>query len=129
MKRERKRLGELLVEAGAITTEQLDDALAGQKKSGLKLGQYLIQSGTLKENIIIDSVSRPLRKARASKFASSLKARKFLPDVGEGTPVIVGASSCEHYPGRAHRGCRWFEQGAVTRSILRKHPPLSSVNH
>lgn len=61
MKRERKRLGELLVEAGAITPEQLDDALAGQKKSGLKLGQYLIQSGTLKESVIIDSVSRQLR--------------------------------------------------------------------
>ena len=61
MKRERKRLGELLVEAGAITTEQLEEALAGQKKSGLKLGQYLIQSGTLKESVIIDSVSRQLR--------------------------------------------------------------------
>lgn len=61
MKRERKKLGELLMEAGAITEGQLHDALAGQKKSGLKLGQYLSQSGLLKENVIIDTVSAQLR--------------------------------------------------------------------
>lgn len=64
MKRERKRLGELLIEAGALTEDQLQTALSGQKKSGMKLGQYLIQSGILKENIIIDSVSRQLRIER-----------------------------------------------------------------
>jgi len=64
VKRERKRLGELLIEAGALTEAQLHTALAGQKKSGLKLGQYLIQSSILKENIIIDSVSRQLRIER-----------------------------------------------------------------
>jgi len=64
MKRDRKRLGELLIEAGALTQAQLETALAGQKKSGLKLGQYLIQAGILKENIMIDSVSRQLRIER-----------------------------------------------------------------
>lgn len=64
MRRERKRLGELLIEAGLLTPEQLEGALSGQKKSGLKLGQYLVQSGLLKENVIIDSVSRQLRIER-----------------------------------------------------------------
>jgi type IV pilus assembly protein PilB len=64
VRRERKRLGELLIEAGALTEGQLETALSGQKKSGLKLGQYLIQSGILKENIIIDSVSQQLRIER-----------------------------------------------------------------
>jgi type IV pilus assembly protein PilB len=64
MRRERKRLGELLMEAGLLTPEQLEGALSGQKKSGLKLGQYLVQSGLLKENVIIDSVSRQLRIER-----------------------------------------------------------------
>jgi type IV pilus assembly protein PilB len=49
------------MEVGALTEAQLQTALAGQKKSGLKLGQYLVQSGLLKENVIIDSVSRQLR--------------------------------------------------------------------
>lgn len=61
MRRERKRLGELLIETGALTGAQLETALSGQKKSGLKLGQYLVQSGILKENVIIESVSRQLR--------------------------------------------------------------------
>ena len=64
MKRERKRLGELLIEAGALTDAQLQTALSGQKKSGLKLGQYLVQSGMLKESMIIDSVSQQLRIER-----------------------------------------------------------------
>ncbi|MDR3641057.1 MAG: ATPase, T2SS/T4P/T4SS family [Humidesulfovibrio sp.] len=52
------------MEAGALTEAQLQTALAGQKKSGLRLGQYLIQSGILKENIIIDSIGRQLRIER-----------------------------------------------------------------
>lgn len=64
MRRERKRLGELLMETGALTEAQLQTALSGQKKSGLKLGQYLVQSGILKENVIIDSVGRQLRIER-----------------------------------------------------------------
>ena len=64
MKRDRKRLGELLVEAGALTEDQVQTALAGQKKSGVKLGQYLVQSGTLKESVIIDAVSGQLRIER-----------------------------------------------------------------
>jgi type IV pilus assembly protein PilB len=64
VKRERKKLGELLIEAGALTEAQLQTALAGQRKSGVMLGQYLVQSGTLKESAIIDSVSRQLRIER-----------------------------------------------------------------
>ncbi len=82
MKRERKRLGELLLESGAITPEQLEEALAGQKKSGLKLGQYLIQSGTLKENVIIDSVSRQLRieKYTPAKHPYEERIDSFVPE-------------------------------------------------
>ena len=64
MRRERKRLGELLIEAGSLTEAQLESALLGQKKSGMRLGQYLVQAGILNENLIIDSVSRQLRIER-----------------------------------------------------------------
>ena len=82
MRRERKRLGELLIEVGALTEEQLQTALSGQKKSGLKLGQYLIQSGILKENIIIDSVSRQLRIDRYTPDKHPYEERidSFLPE-------------------------------------------------
>jgi type IV pilus assembly protein PilB len=61
MRQLRKKLGELIVEAGLLTREQLDVILVEQRKSGLKLGQFLIQRGHLKEQQIVELVSRQLR--------------------------------------------------------------------
>ena len=56
----RKKLGEILVDAGLLTEDQLGQALDGQKKAGLKLGQYLVQEGWVKEDQLIDQISRQL---------------------------------------------------------------------
>jgi len=45
----RKRLGELLVEKGIITREQLRDALALQRSTGKKLGEILISQNLISE--------------------------------------------------------------------------------
>ncbi len=58
------RLGDLLIEAGVITEEQLKEALAGQKKSGLKLGQYMLQSSMIKEAVMLDTLSVQLKIAQ-----------------------------------------------------------------
>jgi type IV pilus assembly protein PilB len=55
-----KRLGEMLVEAGFMSEEQLTTTLAEQRKSGLKLGQYLTRQGIVSEGLIIDTLSRQL---------------------------------------------------------------------
>ncbi len=47
-----KRLGELLVEAGLLTQEQLDEALAEQAKTGQRLGQVLIGRGLVTKHAI-----------------------------------------------------------------------------
>ena len=39
-----KRLGEMLVDVGAITEQQLEEALKGQKASGKRLGTYLVDN-------------------------------------------------------------------------------------
>ncbi|HOG15891.1 MAG: Type II secretion system protein E [Syntrophaceae bacterium PtaU1.Bin231] len=57
----KKRLGEMLVESKLLNREQLTSALAGQKKAGLRLGQYLIQQGSVNENQIVDLLSRQLK--------------------------------------------------------------------
>ena len=41
--RKRKRLGDLLVDAGVVTSEQLGEALKKQRELGLKLGETLIE--------------------------------------------------------------------------------------
>ncbi|MGE4470882.1 MAG: GspE/PulE family protein [Desulfovibrio sp.] len=60
-KQQRKRLGDLLIEAGVITPEQLKEALAGQKQTKLKLGQYMIQTGMIKEEVMLSTLSAQLR--------------------------------------------------------------------
>lgn len=45
----RKRIGELLVEAGAITRQQLEAGLAGQAQTRKKLGLTLVEQGSLSE--------------------------------------------------------------------------------
>lgn len=45
----RRRLGDLLLEAGMITREQLDQALQEQKRSGERLGKVLLRLGFVTE--------------------------------------------------------------------------------
>jgi hypothetical protein len=50
---QRRRLGDLLVDAGMITQEQLDKALRVQKKTGERLGRALINLGYICEKILL----------------------------------------------------------------------------
>lgn len=52
------KLGELLVNEGLITTEQLEEALAHQKQHGGKLGSVLDELGIIKESEITGLLSR-----------------------------------------------------------------------
>lgn len=56
----RMRLGDLLVAESVITDEQLTNALAYQKKSGLKLGKALIELGFIDEESMLRFLSQQL---------------------------------------------------------------------
>ncbi|MGF7186407.1 type IV pilus assembly protein PilB [Desulfitispora alkaliphila] len=51
-KREKKRLGDILIDGGVITELQLKEALKTQKQTGLRLGHALIQLGLVTEEQI-----------------------------------------------------------------------------
>lgn len=55
------RIGELLVEHKIISEAQLQNALAEQKKSGLKLGRTFIALGYLSEDQLLEFLSRQLQ--------------------------------------------------------------------
>lgn len=55
-----KRLGEMLVDSGAITEEQLQAALAGQKATGKRLGTYLIDEGIISEKQFVETLRMQL---------------------------------------------------------------------
>ena len=52
------KIGEILRKEGLITTNQLEEALAFQKKSGGRLGNILIRLGYIEENTILNVLSR-----------------------------------------------------------------------
>ncbi len=54
------RIGDLLIENNIISQEQLNVALADQKKSGRKLGRVLIDSNLLSEQQLLDFLARQL---------------------------------------------------------------------
>lgn len=49
----KRRLGDMLVDLGTITQEQLDEVLKKQKVSGKRLGELLIEEGLITENEMI----------------------------------------------------------------------------
>lgn len=61
-KKERKkiRIGDLLIQNGLITEEQLTEALGSQKKSGKKLGRALIDLGFIEEDAMLKLLSQQL---------------------------------------------------------------------
>ena len=54
----KKKLGELLLEAGILNDNQLEYALKVQEEKGGKLGQVLIELGLVSEKLITDLVSQ-----------------------------------------------------------------------
>ena len=55
---EKKRLGDILVEAGKITPYQLAQALKVQKSVGKKLGEVLIELNIISEDEILDAIEK-----------------------------------------------------------------------
>jgi len=51
--RKKIRIGDLLVEAGAITEEQLQEALAKQKESGGRIGNIIMELGFISRELLI----------------------------------------------------------------------------
>ena len=54
------RLGDLLVQNGLISDEQLVSALGEQRKTGRKLGATLISMGLVSEQALLELLSRHL---------------------------------------------------------------------
>ncbi|MGN0154485.1 MAG: GspE/PulE family protein [Lachnospiraceae bacterium] len=58
--RKKIRMGDLLVAAGAITEEELQQALAMQKEKGQKLGRVLLEEGFISKELLIATLTQQL---------------------------------------------------------------------
>ncbi len=74
----RKRLGDLLVDAGVISEEQLMEALKKQRELGLRLGETLIELKFTNENEIAEALHQqmgfPIAKIREAKLMPEVVA-------------------------------------------------------
>ena len=79
----RMRLGDLLVSEQIITDDQLKQALAYQKKSGLKLGKALIELGFIDEDRMLNFLSQQLGIPFffLSRISISTDAVNLIPEV------------------------------------------------
>ncbi|MCF8026565.1 MAG: Flp pilus assembly complex ATPase component TadA [Desulfobacteraceae bacterium] len=59
--RKKKRLGEMLIEEGLLSQEELENALQQQKRTGQKLGQFLVGNNICREDDIVNMLARQLR--------------------------------------------------------------------
>jgi type IV pilus assembly protein PilB len=71
----RLRLGEMLVLAGLVSAEQIEEVVAQQGESRKRLGQLLITKGIVKEGDVLDVLARQLNIPRIS-----LRTGVFDPD-------------------------------------------------
>ncbi|KWT75620.1 GspE/PulE family protein [Candidatus Magnetominusculus xianensis] len=77
----KKKLGEMLLESKLLTKEQMDSALKEHKKAGVRLGQFLVRSGIIAEEQIIQVVCNQLKlkKYHPEKYPISLVLESVLP--------------------------------------------------
>ncbi|MEH0018482.1 MAG: ATPase, T2SS/T4P/T4SS family [Desulfobacter sp.] len=78
--RPRKKIGEMLVDAGLMKKTQLEDALSSYKKSGKRLGQYLVHEGIVSETDLVNLLSEQIniRQYTPKDFPTTADLGKFI---------------------------------------------------
>ena len=76
------KLGDLLIDANAITKNTLDAALVEQKISRMRLGEVLIKNGWLTERQLAEALSRQLKLPLVSlaRYRPSSEAIRIIPE-------------------------------------------------
>ncbi|MBV8209479.1 MAG: Flp pilus assembly complex ATPase component TadA [Burkholderiaceae bacterium] len=101
--RQRLRLGELLVQQGVLTPEQLESALAERKRSGRRLGRILVEDGIATEDAIAQALAVQLQipylqltahsvTPAVSRLLTEAQSRRFraIPIEEAGSAIRVG---------------------------------------
>ena len=96
-RREKLRLGDVLVQQQLLSQEQLANALAQQKQTGKKLGRLLIEAGLITEEALAHGLARQLRAAVVNLKSFPLKSE---------TVRLLGES-----PARRHRAIVLEDKG------------------
>lgn len=77
----KKKLGQMLTEAGLLTDEQLKQALLDKGKANVKLGQFLIRKGLVGEQKVVETLSKQLKieKYYPDKYPLDMSLTQVIP--------------------------------------------------
>ena len=81
----------MLVDGGLLTDDQLDQAIVSQKRTNLKLGQYLVREGIVSGGQIVDQIATQLKmkKYRPDKYPLDMELSKDIPsDLAQKLQVV-----------------------------------------
>lgn len=84
----KKFLGEMLIEAGVITSEQRDKAMQEQKRLGKRLGEALVSLGFITEDV--------MAKALSAQMGMSFKELRFLTIAPGVTDLVPESLARKH---------------------------------
>jgi type IV pilus assembly protein PilB len=110
----KRRLGEILLEAGVLTRETLGEALEARKQSNLKLGQILVELGILNESRLVDFLSE------------QLKVKRFLPDEHPVDPNMAKVFPLE--VAQKHRVAPLSKKGALLNIAMTDPLDISALD-
>ena len=93
----RRSIGEILLEHGYVTKEQVDAAVAEQAQSGRPLGQILVESGSITRLELASALAeqwsqlrRSYRTARGARALRLVPAFEPLETAAPPSPVVAG---------------------------------------
>ena len=81
----------MLVDGGLLTDDQLEHAIVSQKRTNLKLGQYLVREGIVSGSQIVDQIATQLKmkKYRPDKYPLNMELSKDIPsDLAQKLQVV-----------------------------------------
>jgi hypothetical protein len=79
----RQMLGSLLVQAGQITPDQLEQGIAEQKRTGEKLGEVFVRLGLLAERQLNNLLDFQRNQGGSSEYPSPLRLGEILVSMGQ----------------------------------------------
>lgn len=87
----RKRIGEMLIDAGLISKERLEAAFAQPRPPGMKMGQFLITQGIVRERDVVEALSSQLRidKYHPGKYPVDADLARFISPTTAAKQQIV----------------------------------------
>ena len=89
MGRKKIRIGDVLIAAGAITEEQLQEALDYQKENGGKLGNVLVELGFISDQILITLLTQQLGIDYISLKGAKIEYRVMPVEIDPDNPNIL----------------------------------------